>query len=103
MIAAHVASYEPGLLPTGALERYLQIGCRVDGTGRGALALSARADEDALNVYLATVALPPETMSLVVFHARNSTRPDWHPEGPVRNTYCGGVGCVLWLMPWMGS
>ncbi len=83
-MATALSSFLPGISPTGALARYLEIGDRIDGTGRGAQACSARADEDALLIYVATIGLAPEVFSLVAMHARNGNRPEWHPEGPGR-------------------
>lgn len=83
-MATALSSFLPGISPTGALAKYLEIGDRIDCTGRGAQACSARADEDALLVYVATIGLVPEVFSLVAMHARNGNRPEWHPEGPGR-------------------
>jgi hypothetical protein len=74
--------------PSGSLgcsiEQVLTLGTRVDSSGAGANFLAARCADDALTVYEAVMALPPEAWMLAIKHARSDTVPEWYPEGPGR-------------------
>lgn len=69
---------------TESLSQLLLLGTRVDSSSAGALWLGARCHDDALTIYEAVMALPPEAWVEVIKCARSNLRPYWHPEGAGR-------------------
>lgn len=84
-----VEHFAQGLRPRGPsrnigsmIAETLVLGTRVDNTTAGARFLGARCHDDAVVIFEAVMALPPEAWVEVIKHARTATRPYWYPEGP---------------------
>lgn len=69
---------------TDTLAQLLLLGTRVDSSSAGANWVGARCHDDALTIYEAVMALPPEAWVEVIKCARSNLRPFWYPEGAGR-------------------
>ena len=83
-VASSLRPMQTGWSSSCSLGEVMSLGTRVDGSYAGAKFLGARCHEDAVVIYDAVMALPPEAWIEVIKHARTATEPDWHREGPGR-------------------
>lgn len=68
-----------GVSGTGKVIEYLQLGCRVDGSGAGARFVGAGDDAASDAILIDRLVARHRRAGLVRLHARAGSRPDWRP------------------------